>query len=312
MINIKSNSIKYINSYGIICFNVHNLIDISIEEIIKYISSNNQILDKINNNQLNTLENKQLNTLENNQLNNFKNNQLNNFENKIDNYDKIKILMIRRRHSLNYVQFIRGKYTLFNLNKIFKLMTKSENILIKNNNFEYLWNELWCDTAKNKNYKKEYLNSKNKFNKLKENNFYNLLEENNMSDYLEPEWEFPKGKRNNKETSLLCAMREFKEETNININNINIFKNIECIDEKYKGTDNKYYKHSYYMAISNNNFKLNTIEHISEVGDINWFNINDALNKIRNYNINKLELINNIYYFINKIICEIYKDNKNI
>ena len=42
-------------------------------------------------------------------------------------YDKIKILMVRRKDSLNYLEFIRGKYDLNNkeqINKILKLMSK--------------------------------------------------------------------------------------------------------------------------------------------------------------------------------------------
>jgi 8-oxo-dGTP pyrophosphatase MutT (NUDIX family) len=137
---------------------------------------------------------------------------------------------------------------------------------------------------------------------LKENNFYELLEENNLSNYLEPEWEFPKGKKNMNETPLTCAIREFNEETNLNINNIKIFENINCIEEKYRGSDNKFYKHLYYLAISNHDLEFNNIDNISEVGDINWFTIEDAINKIRLYYINKIELINNIYNLINNII----------
>ncbi len=39
-----------------------------------------------------------------------------------------------------------------------------------------------------------------------------LMEETNTS-WIEPEWGFPKGRRNNQETDLDCALREFKEET---------------------------------------------------------------------------------------------------
>ena len=274
-----TDNFKYINSYGIICFKIENCENISNDNVINYVSKNFNLL------------NQQTNELYIQSNNIF--------------YDKIKILMVRRRHSLNYVQFIRGKYKLLNLQKLFSLMTKSENILLKNNTFDYLWNELWRDTAKNKNYKKEFNYSKKKFYMLKEKNFFNFLDNNNLSNYIEPEWEFPKGKKNNKETPLYCAMREFNEETNININNINIFKNINCIEEKYKGTNNKYYKHIYYMGIVKNDFPFNNIDHISEVGDIKWFNINDAINKIRKYNLIKIDLINYIYKFINNILLKI-------
>jgi len=263
-------NITYLNSYGIICFKIDNSLNISIDKLIDY------------------------------NINNIINLQENNLNSEIIN--KIKILMIRRRHSLNYVQFIRGKYTIVNLYKIFKLMTICENQMILENNFDYLWNELWRGTAINKNYKKEYLNSKKKFYKLQENNFYDLYKENNLSNFTEPEWEFPKGKKNMNESNLLCAKREFMEETNIKINNIKIFRNINLIEEKYKGTDNKYYKHLYYLGMANSNLKLNNIDNINEVGDIKWLKYDDALKKIRSYNTNKINLINNIYNLIVNII----------
>jgi len=278
------NNIRYLNSYGIISFHIDESIDISLNKINLY------------------LLNKYVT------INNFNYKNLSNIQFLSNYYDKIKILMIRRRHSLNYVQFIRGKYDINNkenINKLFQLMTINENELIQNNSFDFLWNELWKNNAQNDDYKKEYLISENKFNILKKKNFYNLL--SISSKYEEPEWEFPKGKRNYNEDNLTCAIREFIEETNINIDKINILKNISCIEEKYKGTNNKYYKHLYYMAITPNEFELNTIENIHEVGDIQWLTIKEALSKIRNYYVNKINLIHEIYFFILNLILEIKK-----
>ena len=278
------NNIRYLNSYGIISFYIDKSIDISLNKINFY------------------LLNKYLT------ITNFNYKNLSNIQFLSNYYDKIKILMIRRRHSLNYVQFIRGKYNINNkenINKLFQLMTLNENELIQNNSFDFLWNELWKNNAQNDDYKKEYLISENKFNILKKKKFYNLLLI--PSKYKEPEWEFPKGKKNYNEDNLTCAIREFIEETNITIDKINILKNINCIEEKYKGTNNKYYKHLYYMAISPNEFELNTIENIYEVGDIQWLTIKEALSKIRNYYINKINLIHEIYFFILNLILEIKK-----
>ena len=64
---------------------------------------------------------------------------------------------------------------------------------------------------KSKIYIKEYNKSKKNFKILKDNNFYDGL----ITKYEEPEWEFPKGQRNNDETKIDCGIREFEEETNI-------------------------------------------------------------------------------------------------
>ena len=76
-----------------------------------------------------------------------------------------KILMINRKDSLCYIDFIRGKYKLNNLeyiNKLFSRMSKEEIENIKTQEFSKLWKSLW--NIKNNNYltKKEYIISNNK------------------------------------------------------------------------------------------------------------------------------------------------------
>ena len=78
--------------------------------------------------------------------------------------------MINRKDSLCYIDFIRGKYKLNNLeyiNKLFSRMSKEEIENIKTQEFSKLWKSLW--NIKNNNYltKKEYIISNNKFYKIK-------------------------------------------------------------------------------------------------------------------------------------------------
>jgi ADP-ribose pyrophosphatase YjhB (NUDIX family) len=271
-----------ITSYGIICFNI----------------------DKLNNNIINNfLYNKYLDIQEYNYVNIKNLNLIPEF------YDKIKILMVRRKHSLNYVSFIRGKYDYENLNKMFSLMTKNEITNIKNKSFNILWDELWGETSKLKQYKKEYNISKTKFNKLKNNNFNNLLDDN-ITNFTEPEWEIPKGRKNINETPIDCAKREFEEETNININDVNILERVSNIDEEYIGTNMYKYKHIYYLASTNNIIKINKQDYY-EIGDIQWLSIPDAIKKIRPYYKKKIDVINIVYFFLINLIDNIIKSNNN-
>lgn len=228
-------------------------------------------------------------------------------------YDKIKILMIRRKDSLNYIEFIRGKYNLDNkigINKLLKLMTKKENLKIKNNSFDDLWNELWKDTAKSKIYQKEYNNSKQKFQELKNNNFYNLLDD--LSEYDEPEWGFPKGRRNVNEKNLDCATREFIEETNIPLNNLHIMERLNCLDEEYKGTNLINYRHIYYLASIDKEIDLTVDYNNLEIGDMEWFTIPEAIEKIRPYYTTRIKMIHQIYFFIINLVNDIIKTNISI
>ena len=57
-----------------------------------------------------------------------------------------KILMIQRKDSICYIEFIRGKYKLDNKSYILNLLNRcsiEERNRLKNNSFDWLWNTLW-------------------------------------------------------------------------------------------------------------------------------------------------------------------------
>lgn len=273
-------------SYGIICFNINQQLNITNTHIESYLY--NKFVD----------------------INEFNYIHLNNINLIPEYYDKIKILMIRRKHSLNYVEFIRGKYELIYIknNKIFELMSVDEINKIKTCNFNFLWNELWNETATHKIYMKEYNLSKAKFDELKKNNFYNMLDDMTKFIYSDPEWEFPKGRRNVSEKNLNCAIREFVEETHIDLNNLNILERLNYINEDFVGTNSKNYRNTYYLA--NTEIELNVSAddvQINEIGDIKWLYIPEAIEKIRPYSDTKVKIIHQIYFFIINLIQDITK-----
>ena len=82
-----------------------------------------------------------------------------------DNYDKIKFLLIRRKHSLGYLEFIRGKYKINDDNSITSLlsiMTPIEKEKILSKNFDDLWTDIWKKTSYIQIYQNEYNRSKKK------------------------------------------------------------------------------------------------------------------------------------------------------
>jgi 8-oxo-dGTP pyrophosphatase MutT (NUDIX family) len=229
---------------------------------------------------------------------------------KIDN--KLKYLLVQRKDTLGFVEFMRGKYNLENINyiiKLFKIMTLNERLEIVSNNFDTLWNKLWMDQD-NKQYHNEYETSKKKFNLLKnglnvKNNYVSLLSihKNTEICWLEPEWGFPKGRRNLKETNLDCAKREFEEESGIKKNEYNIIYQIDPLEELFSGSNNIRYKHIYYIAMAkdniNNDFTIDTnnFNQVSEIRSIKWHTFVESMNIIRKYNMEKrnvLEKLHNI------------------
>ena len=80
---------------------------------------------------------------------------------------KIQYLLVQRRNTLGYVDFIRGKYSLTSTNyiqELFNLMTNKEIKEIKTKAFNILWKELWLENEYQ--YRNEYNNSEIKFNEI--------------------------------------------------------------------------------------------------------------------------------------------------
>ena len=217
--------------------------------------------------------------------------------------------MIQRKDSLSFMEFIRGKYEISNLEYIKKLlmnMTISERNMILNHKFEDIWNYVWLqsDNSINKN-NKEFINSKIKFYTLNENNFLKNYIISIKSIYNEQEWGFPKGRRKMRETDVDCAVREFYEETRIKKEELQLITDIIPFEEIFFGTNGIMYKHLYYVAKLDNNditIKIDNdcMEQIREIRAIKWYNYNDVISHIKVYNTERIEL----FKFANKKIME--------
>ena len=213
----------------------------------------------------------------------------------INNHEKYYYLLIRRKDTLGYVEFLRGKYDETNeayLVKIFQTMTISELERIKTLEFNQLWNELWSH-RNYKQYQIEYDNSKTKFTNLKSNKYLNFNEIVDKSEikYTEKEWGFPKGRRNLKESDYDCATREFQEETGFFQDEYVILKNIKPVEEIFYGSNDIRYKHIYYIGecLSERKIKIDPENkfQVTEIGGIDWFNLHESMDKIRPYNMEK-------------------------
>ena len=178
-------------------------------------------------------------------------------------------------------------------------MTISEKTSLLSKDFNTLWNKLWGEYVNNQ-YKTEKTAAQEKFKLLKSgviifNKYYNLeslIAESN-SNWNEPEWGFPKGRRNYMESDIKCALREFQEETGINKDNIQIINNLIPFDETFIGSNYKSYKHTYYLAKMINFTDFNGFQK-SEVSKIEWKNFDSALKSIREYNVERKQILKNM------------------
>lgn len=221
----------------------------------------------------------------------------------------IEYLMIRRKETLGFIDFIRGKYSLNDKNYIMnmlKQMTKDEIYLLLNETFDKIWNKIWCDDVLITQYRNEELSSCEKFETLKQGvygktEFYNLkslIDECIDDVWLEPEWGFPKGRRNINENDYDCAIREFCEETGYRRQYLHNIENVIPMEEIFTGSNYKSYKHKYFIMNMDVNQTSSTYGfQRSEVSKMEWMNYKDCLSHIRDYNLEKkkvLEKINNV------------------
>ena len=113
-------------------------------------------------------------------------------------------LLIQRRDSLSFMEFIRGKYDLDNIvyiKNLMSFMTDTERKSLVTMSFDDLWNQVWYQPFVPKQTTQEYHEAKEKFTRLKQGflkrevtTFYTLgsLLFETSTKYQEPEWGFQK------------------------------------------------------------------------------------------------------------------------
>jgi 8-oxo-dGTP pyrophosphatase MutT (NUDIX family) len=215
---------------------------------------------------------------------------------------KLQVLMIKRKDSLRFVEFVRGKYNVKDIEYIKTIInniTPAERELILTKTFPELWQHVW-GTSNPRNYRNDFEQSQIKFNELRAipGATKTLLEEIVESApvvWTEPEWGFPKGRRNSTESDLDCAIRETEEETGLLRSQMGIFDSLDPLNETFYGDNKVYYSHKYYLALAKTHVDLQVNKmnpHMSrEIGDIRWVDLDDAIGLIRPENVEKREVL---------------------
>jgi len=222
----------------------------------------------------------------------------------------IRFLMIQRKHTLGYIEFIRGRYRIDNIDGIiylFQQMTSEEIQNIAKYDFDKLWNDFWGKTQiTNPNILNEYEKSKEKFMILKNEEdelSLNFYVNNVIPAWKQAEWGFPKGRRNKQEDNIICAKREFQEESDYKDDEYTVLEDVSPVIEDFIGTNGVKYRHVYYIAINNKDIerlKVNSdnTHQNSEIGDIKFFNYDDALKIIRPYHTAKKKVLTTVNMFL--------------
>jgi len=186
----------------------------------------------------------------------------------IDNI--LYVLLVQRRDTFAFVDFMLGRS--ININE---MCTDERQRLLKFN-FKTIFEDFNCDR---KFLKKNYFKSKNFFFK----NIDDIILEikNFKGKEFDQPWGFPKGRSKNEETPEQTAKREFFEETNVNVKNLENDK----ITQVYKGTNDKIYKSCFYPSKFNDKIEIpkitlnvglrnNVVS--NETLDCQWFTLQES------------------------------------
>jgi 8-oxo-dGTP pyrophosphatase MutT (NUDIX family) len=213
-----------------------------------------------------------------------------------DGNESIQFLLIQRKDSLAFVEFIRGKYNPYEdeyLGRLLRGMTQKEQSSILSKSFEQLWHSVWGESSNVKSHKNDYDSSDKKFLIIKDR--LPELIKSNPTKWTEPEWGFPKGRRNPHESDINCATREFQEETGLKRTDFTIIQNTYPISETFFGSNQVHYCHKYYIAICNTSVEvemnMENLHMAREIGAIKWCTLDEATSKIRPDNVEKREIL---------------------
>jgi 8-oxo-dGTP pyrophosphatase MutT (NUDIX family) len=218
--------------------------------------------------------------------------------------NELEYLMIRRKDTLGFIDFMRGKYSVYHKDYIMNMlrqMTVHEKARLVSQSFDQIWLDIWGSCNVSDQYKTEESVSRDKFMNLTNGVFtktdsytiLDLVKESEVYDtWTEAEWGFPKGRRNYQERDYDCAVREFCEETGYSAHSLINVKNILPFEEIFTGSNYKSYKHKYYLNKMDYESSLGKRDiQICEVSASEWKTFDQCLASIRYYNVEKRTML---------------------
>ena len=240
---------------------------------------------------------------DNNITNNNKTETKSNDDNDDDNCSNNKeenelcFLMVQRRDTMGYIDFIRGKYSDETQMKVYiSEMTCDERNKLISNSFDDIWNQMWVNHSC-KMFVSEKGEAAKKFASV---NLKKVFEEV-PCNFCEPEWCIPKGRKNVMEDDVHCALREFKEETGYS--DMIHFIDHKVWNEQFEGTNGVTYRHLYYCTYvpewqARPEHSIELVRKAGEISNVTWMSLAECLERIRPYDHAKKQLLENValYY----------------
>jgi len=201
---------------------------------------------------------------------------------------RAELLMVCKRNTYNFVQFVHGSYDPNDSNSVLKLlngMTRDEKLDLMSGNFNQIWYRIWLNTPLNSS----YFPAKNKYTILFNDTgskLRSLIERSNNSRLI---WELPKGRKKAfSESDLSCAIREFNEETGLSRGSYQL---LNLPSKKWVIIDNNTkYISRYFLAgyKHTGQYVYPAVYDTSEISEVRWMDIEQIkINEPGMYNFAK-------------------------
>ena len=202
-----------------------------------------------------------------------------------------EFLLVQRRDSLFWIEFIRGKYDETDkayLVRMIEGMTADEQQYLRNNTpFADLWAKLWTFSNLRNCMTNEFMMSRDKYAALKAGSAGVPLADivksvTNALPYLD--WTFPRGRRALHESEADCALREFVEETGLPANSLHMYN--KTIDDTYVGSNGVNYSHTYFLArqirggSAAQDLPIRSQSQAREISHVRWMTLEEASKKL--------------------------------
>jgi len=215
------------------------------------------------------------------------------------------LLMVRRKVTVGFMDFVRGKYGVANLHRLKRLidtMTNEEKQHILSKSYEDLWQIAWGENHCSGGHRLEADQGALLLETIRRGvsvdgvvQTLDSLVAESPTSWIEQEWEFPKGRKNFQEKDLDCAFRETSEETGLPTTMFNVIRNTVPLEEVFIGSNLKSYKYKFYLAnVKDPDCDLSNFQR-TEISQARWMTADESLAAIRPYHGERLNLVRRVF-----------------
>ena len=204
-----------------------------------------------------------------------------------------EFLLVQRRDSIAFVEFVRGKYGLDDhayIGSLVDSMTQDEQQKVATLSFDALWRNVWGCRRPSARSNTEYTSSSKTHSDLCAQHGGTLANLISQATTCAPEreWGFPKGRKSGAESDLACARREFEEETGLNSSCVHMY-DMPPYEEMFEGGNGVLYRHVYFL-MRMVDMRGGPVHHprsgsvqAQEVRAVEWFDYANMCKKLHNH-----------------------------